>query len=413
MPGKLTALKQLKAACLQQMFPQNSETLPNVRFAGFTVAWEQRRLGELIEISSASRVHKDEWTNEGVPFFRSSDVTSIFKGTQNTKAYISHGLYESLSAKSGRVKKHDVLATGGGSIAIPYLVPNDEPLYFKDADLIWMKTSEKVRGQFLYNFFTSPNLRNYVQTISHVGTISHYTIEQAKDTPISLPTANEQDKIGQFFRTLDNTIAIYKRKLDELHELKKAYLQQMFPQDGESVPRLRFAGFTEPWTKQKLGDIADIVRGASPRPIQDPIWFDDSSDVGWLRISDVTQQNGRIHHLEQKLSKAGQAKTRVLNEPHLLLSIAATVGKPVVNYIKTGVHDGFLIFLNPQFEQEFLFQWLEMFRLKWQQYGQPGSQVNLNSDLVKAQELYLPSIEEQTAIGNFFINLDNQIALHQ
>ena len=243
-------------------------------------AWEQRRLGELIEISSASRVHKDEWTNEGVPFFRSSDVTSIFKGTQNTKAYISHGLYESLSAKSGRAKKHDVLATGGGSIAIPYLVPNDEPLYFKDADLIWMKTNEKVRGQFLYNFFTSPNLRNYVQTISHVGTISHYTIEQAKDTPISLPTANEQEKIGQFFRTLDNTIAIYKRKLDGLRELKKAFLQQMFPQSGEIVPRIRFEGFSEPWKVCKLGDVIERVQGNDGR--MDLPTLTISAGNGWL-----------------------------------------------------------------------------------------------------------------------------------
>jgi len=201
-------------------------------------------------------------------------------------------------------------------------------------------------------------------------------------------------------------------KLERLKQLKKAYLQQMFPQEGESLPHVRFAGFKEPWIQRKLGEIADIVRGASPRPIQDPIWFDNQSDVGWLRISDVTEQEGRIYHLEQKISRAGQAKTRVLTEPHLLLSIAATVGKPVINYIKTGVHDGFLIFMNPQFEQEFMFQWLEMFRLQWQQYGQPGSQVNLNSDLVKSQDVFLPSNAEQSLIGNFLRGLDELVKLH-
>ena len=162
-----------------------------------------------------------------------------------------------------------------------------------------------------------------------------------------------------------------------------------------------------------MGEVAEIVRGASPRPIQDPKWFDEKSDVGWLRISDVTEQNGRIYYLEQKISKTGQEKTRVLVKPHLLLSIAATVGKPVINYINTGVHDGFLIFLNPKFEQEFMFQWLEMFRLQWQKYGQPGSQVNLNSDLVKSQEILLPSKKEQTTIGNFFRKLDDVITLHK
>ncbi|KAF0484176.1 restriction endonuclease subunit S [Pediococcus acidilactici] len=178
-------------------------------------------------------------------------------------------------------------------------------------------------------------------------------------------------------------------------------------------PQLRFKGFTDPWEERKLGELANIVRGASPRPIQDPKWFDKDSDIGWLRISDVTEQDGRIRHLEQRISKLGQEKTRVLMEPHLLLSIAATVGKPLVNYVKTGVHDGFLIFLNPVFDREFMFQWLDMFRPKWKKYGQPGSQVNLNSELVRNQEIDLPRIEEQQKIGSFFKQLDETIALHQ
>ncbi|MCJ1972283.1 restriction endonuclease subunit S [Pseudolactococcus carnosus] len=182
---------------------------------------------------------------------------------------------------------------------------------------------------------------------------------------------------------------------------------------SKKSPQLRFEGFTDDWEVRKLGSLTTVVRGASPRPIQDPKWFDKESDIGWLRIADVTEQNGRIYHLEQHISKLGQEKTRVLTEPHLLLSIAATVGKPVVNYVKTGVHDGFLIFLNPTFEREFMFQWLEMFRPKWQKYGQPGSQVNLNSELVRNQEIVLPNYKEQQKIGSFFKHLDNTIALHQ
>ena len=178
-------------------------------------------------------------------------------------------------------------------------------------------------------------------------------------------------------------------------------------------PAIRFAGFTADWEERKLGEIADIVRGASPRPINDPKWFDDGSDIGWLRISDVTEQNGRIQHLEQHLSKLGQEKTRILTEPHLLLSIAATVGKPVINYISTGVHDGFLIFQNPLFNREFMFQWLEMFRPNWQQYGQPGSQVNLNSDLVKNNRITLPGELEQKNVGKLFSDLDVVLDLHQ
>lgn len=102
-----------------------------------------------------------------------------------------------------------------------------------------------------------------------------------------------------------------------------------------------------------------------------------------------------------------------MTEPHLLLSIAATVGKPLVNYVKTGVHDGFLIFMNPKFDLEFMFQWLESYRDKWSRYGQPGSQVNLNSDLVKNQSISIPSMDEQQKLGEFFEKLDNLIAANQ
>ncbi|MCG1068706.1 restriction endonuclease subunit S [Staphylococcus epidermidis] len=184
--------------------------------------------------------------------------------------------------------------------------------------------------------------------------------------------------------------------------------------EQKNIPELRFPEFDGEWKLENLGDLADIVRGASPRPIKDSKWFDDNSDIGWLRISDVTQQNGKIKFLQEHLSTEGQKKTRVLYEPHLLLSIAASVGKPVINYVKTGVHDGFLIFMKPKFDLYFMFNWLENFQLKWNKYGQPGSQVNLNSDLVKSQNIYIPySYEEEKKMGIFFSKLDQQIELEQ
>ena len=234
------------------------------------------------------------------------------------------------------------------------------------------------------------------------------------NTDIIYPNSEqEQLQVGQFFESLDNLITLHQRKLDKTKELKKTLLSKMFPKNDEDAPEIRFKGFTDAWEQRKLGEMANIVRGASPRPIKDPRWFNSESVVGWLRISDVTEQDGRIHFLEQRLSEIGQEKTRVLREPHLLLSIAATVGKPVINYVQTGVHDGFLIFLSPKFDREFMFQWLEMFRSKWQEFGQPGSQVNLNSDLVKNKDIMLPSDSEQIKLGVFLKNLDNLITLHQ
>ena len=179
------------------------------------------------------------------------------------------------------------------------------------------------------------------------------------------------------------------------------------------VPEVRFKGFTDDWEQHKLGKVSKIVRGASPRPIKDPKWFEKDSHVGWIRISDVTEQNGRIRHLTQHLSKAGETKTRVLEQPHLLLSIAASVGFPAINYVPIGVHDGFLIFLNSKFNIDYMFYWLEKFRPLWRKYGQPGSQINLNSDIVSNTRLALPKEAEQSKVSNFLNKVELLITLQQ
>ena len=205
---------------------------PNVRFKGFTDDWEQSKLGEITNILSASRVHKEEWKTKGVPFFRSSDVMAAFKGTSNEKVFISQELFEKLSAISGKPQQGDIFITGGGSIGTPYIVPNNKPLYSKDADLIWVKKSEKHDPFYLYSYFVSPSFREYLLSISHIGTIAHYTIEQVKKTPVFFPHLVEQRKIGQYFMELDQLITLHQRKCDELKEVKKFMLQNMFPQKG-------------------------------------------------------------------------------------------------------------------------------------------------------------------------------------
>ena len=178
------------------------------------------------------------------------------------------------------------------------------------------------------------------------------------------------------------------------------------------APKLRFKGFTNDWEQRELGELSNIRRGASPRPISDPKWFSNESDIGWIRISDVTEQNGRIKNVEQKLSNLGIEKTLILDEGELILSIAASVGKPVINYIKTGIHDGFIVFLNPQFHRDFMFAWLERNQFIWNRYGQPGSQVNINSEIVKKQKVLLPNIKEQEKISNMILKFEDMITLH-
>lgn len=222
---ELDEIKKLKKAYLQKLFPQQGSKIPEIRFSGFNNPWEQRKVGELTDVLSASRVHRGDWKAKGIPFFRSSDVVAAFKGIGNERAFISQELYEKLVKSSGRLEQDDILITGGGSIGIPYIVPNNEPLYSKDADLIWIKHSANFDSNFMYAYFTSQVFRDYIRGISHVGTIAHYTIEQVKDTPVAMPSIVEQKTLGAFFCQIDYLITLHLRKLEDMQRMKRALMQ--------------------------------------------------------------------------------------------------------------------------------------------------------------------------------------------
>ena len=169
----------------------------------FNMPVSKKKIGEITRVFSAARVHKNEWTQEGVPFYRSSDVISKFNGVENSrgKAYISFDLYKRLSAKSGKIMKDDILITGGGTIGIPYVVPSDEPIYVKDADLLCIQKSKEFNSRFLYHYFLSTEFRKYLENITHNATIAHYTISQIENTPVPLPPLDVQNRI---VNVLDN-----------------------------------------------------------------------------------------------------------------------------------------------------------------------------------------------------------------
>lgn len=382
---------------------------PKIRFNEFENIWTKSKLGELYEVYSGntpSRSDDRNYQNGEIPWIKTTDLNNsiICSNEENISVYGATRL-KVLPEKSVLIAMYGGFNQIGRTGLLAY------PATINQALAALMPVNE-INPNFLLNFlnFKKESWRNVAASSRKDPNITKNDVEKFK---ISFPSLDEQSTIGSLFRTLDDLLASYKDNLANYQSLKATMLSKMFSKAGQTVPEIRLDGFEGEWEEKYIGELADIVRGASPRPIQDPKWFDTNSEIGWLRISDVTSQNGRIYSLEQKISKLGQEKTRVLTEPHLLLSIAATVGKPVVNYVKTGVHDGFLIFMNPKFDREFMFQWLEMFREKWNRYGQPGSQVNLNSDIVKNQKILIPSMEEQQAIGTYFSNLDNLISAHQ
>ena len=327
---------------------------------------------------------------------------------RDSEIFINEYFYQ--KQKDKWLKSGDMVMVQSGHVGHTAIIPDELHNSIAHALIMFTDYLDKSVPYFFNFFFQTNKAKREIDKITTGNTVKHILASDMKDFPIFLPSYEEQTQIGNFFKQLDDTIALHQRELEKFKILKTSYLENIFL--GKVL--LFTAKNTITWEQRKLGELADIRRGASPRPIQDEKWFDKNSKIGWLRISDVTEQNGRIHFIEQKLSFAGQEKTLVLNEPHLILSITATIGKPVINYVPTGIHDGFIVFLNLKTDMEFLFQWLEIFRPQWQKLGQSGSQVNINSELVRDQIITLPkSKEEQTQIGNFFKQLDDTIALHQ
>ncbi|MGN0280577.1 MAG: restriction endonuclease subunit S, partial [Lachnospiraceae bacterium] len=401
---------------------------PRIRFKGYTDAWEQRKFRDITEIKSASRVHKEEWTNSGVPFYRSSDVMSAINGTTNTKAFISEELYEKLSSTSGKLEKGDVLVTGGGSVGNPYIVPNNEPLYTKDADLLWIKNNEKFDSYFIYEFFFSPVFRTYLESISHVGTIAHYTITQLADTPIALPAIEEQKQIGAYFKNLDNLITLHQRKCEDTKKLKRFMLQKLFPKDGESAPEIRFEGFTDAWEQRKF---SDVFTGLQNNTLSRSELNYESGTVKNVHYGDVLIKFGDyIDASKEELpfinddSKVEKFKGSFLHNGDIVIADTAedeTVGKCTeiqgVDDIKliSGLHT---IPCRPKEEYGAKFLGYYMNSSAYHAQLIPLMQgikvTSISKSALQDTNMIIPkSVDEQTIIGEYFSNLDHLITLHQ
>lgn len=166
------------------------------------------------------------------------------------------------------------------------------------------------------------------------------------------------------------------------------------------------------WRSTTLGALADIQRGASPRPITDSRWFDSRSEVGWVRISDATRARGRVlNKTVDHLSEAGVANSRFLPAGTLIMSICATIGIPAITGFDTCIHDGFVGFTRLRdVDQQFLLFKLRELEPAFRSLGQTGSQANLNSDLVRGCRVFVPdSIEEQRRIAEVLADFEDAV----
>jgi type I restriction enzyme, S subunit len=225
---------------------------------------------------------------------------------------------------------------------------------------------------------------------------------------VNVPSTNdEQKKIGTFFKQLDNTIALHQRKLDLLKRLKQAYLQKMFPKNGEKVPEIRFADFDEVWEQRKLGELGSVAMNKRIFKEQ----TSDNGDVPFFKIGTFgSKADAFITH---ELFEEYKAKYPYPKIGDLLISASGSIGR-VVEY--TGKDEYFqdsnIVWLNhdDRIENSFLKQFYTI--VKWQ--GLEGSTIKrLYNKNILETKISIPDSNEQQQIGFFFKQLDDIIALHR
>ena len=214
---KLEHLNLKKKALLQKLFPKNGERYPELRFPGFTDAWEQCKLGSLATVEMNKRIFKEQTTTKGdIPFYKIGTFGS------DADSFISRDLFEEYKNKYPYPNIGDILISASGSIGRT-VVYNGEDAYYQDSNIVWLNHNGKIDNSFLLQFY------NQVKWAGLEGsTIKRLYNKNILETYIAVPKIEEQRLIGEFFKLVDSSITLHQRKLEHLQLQKKALLQQMF-----------------------------------------------------------------------------------------------------------------------------------------------------------------------------------------
>ena len=194
-----------------------NKNIPAIRFKGFSDAWEQRKFGDVGSISMCKRIFKEQTSDDGdIPFYKIGTFGS------EPDAYISRELFEEYKVKFSYPQLGDMLISASGTIGrtVEYM-GNDE--YFQDSNIVWLNHNGKINNTFL----------KYLYSIVQWNGIEGSTIKRLYNdnflkTEFMLPSKEEQQQIGTFFKNLDNLITLHQRESEKLQNIKKSMLEKMF-----------------------------------------------------------------------------------------------------------------------------------------------------------------------------------------
>jgi len=220
---------------------------------------------------------------------------------------------------------------------------------------------------------------------------------------VVVPPFAEQTCIAAFLdretAKIDGLIAEQQRLIDLLKEKRQAVISHavtkgLNPQAPMKPSGIEWLGDVPAhWTVISIKWISPVKRGASPRPIDDPVYFDEDGEYAWVRIADVSACDGTLTETTQQMSKLGSSLSVKIQPGELFVSIAGTVGKPCISTIKACIHDGFVYFPRLQLDRRFLFRIFEAGTC-YGGLGKWGTQLNLNTDTIGSIRVAVPPADE-------------------
>ena len=238
---------------------QDNEKKPALRFKGFTDPWEQRKLGEICDFitkGATPTTYGFSWQPDGVPFFRNDSIKdNVF--VFGEFSYISEAANEVL--KRSEVHGNDILIAITGDIGKVGIIPDTVEKANINQHIARVRIRKEALPYFVYQYLASDDTQKEYQKIKTGLSMPQLSLEQVRDIVVKIPEFNEQGKIADCLRRIDTLITLHQRKYERLVNIKKSMLDKMFPQNGASVPEIRFKGFTDPWEQRKLGDAFERV----------------------------------------------------------------------------------------------------------------------------------------------------------
>ena len=226
--------------------------VPAIRFAGFTDPWEQRKLGDVADLLTGYPFESRHFTDTGIPLVRGMNVK---RGYLDMSADICENWSDAVGVEDYLLKAGDIVIQMDGALigsSYAMVTPENTPSL-----LVQRVTRVRCgnRSRYIFQAVQRGFLR-YIKSLKTETAVPHLSLSDIADYAIPVPKEErEQEHIGSFFSRLDHLITLHQRKYDKLVIFKKSMLEKMFPKDGESVPEIRFAGFTDPWEQRKLGEL--------------------------------------------------------------------------------------------------------------------------------------------------------------